>query len=640
VVRPTSEIATRTKLTPRRIIVVISFSLYLENATPTRFVTGWSGDFFWYDFSMQVPRSLNTTHLFTPPAQRRDWETRAAALKKRLLFASGLSALPERTPLRPIVTGKVELAAFTVENIAIETLPGFFLCGNLYRPRGYGKGSFPAIVQAHGHWENGRLEREPDVEKAAPPPAKPAPGRADLVSLAANLAMQGFVVFAYDMVGYNGTGAIAHRRFGAAPEHWLWSVSELGLQTWNSLRAVDYVTSLPDVDAARIGATGASGGATQVFLLAALDPRIKVSVPVNMVSATMQGGCNCENGPGLRVDTDNPEIAALFAPKPQLLVCCTGDWTANVPKEVAPTIQKIYHLYGAEKNFSTVQFNYQHNYNVESREAAAAFFRKHLQKDASEKSVAEKSVALEPARLKVWTATHPMPGSQKNEAALTAFLKNEHEQRVSALWARGEGDALRQRLVLSLAVSVPKKAGRAPRKATLFIGDNAAAFRPLGDYTGHLETLVFETPLPAREKLWAEFFACYNQTPIGVRVQQVVDKLAALRQSGVGTVDLVGFGAGGAVALLTRAVAPELVGGTTICDLSHAPTTDAGYVEQLYAPGIRALGGLDTAVRLAAKSALTLFAPRQLLRETHLPATVRIDHTPPRPDLLIKALSR
>src|SRR4051794_23373442 len=110
-----------------------------------------------------TPRDLDTHHLFTPPATKADWEKRAAVIKKRILVGCGLWPMPEKTPLKPMVTGKIEATDYTIENVAIETRPGFFLCGNLYRPKGK-KGPYPGIVQAHGHWSTGRLTIEPDVE--------------------------------------------------------------------------------------------------------------------------------------------------------------------------------------------------------------------------------------------------------------------------------------------------------------------------------------------------------------------------------------------------------------------------------------------------------------------------------------------
>jgi hypothetical protein len=102
------------------------------------------------------------------------------------------------------------------------------------------------------------------------------------------------VAFGYDMVGYNDTLQTEHRF--TSPTYQLWSFTPLGLQLWNSIRALDFVESLPEVDGQRLAVTGASGGGTQTFLLAAVDDRVHAAAPVNMVSFIMQGGCrrNCE----------------------------------------------------------------------------------------------------------------------------------------------------------------------------------------------------------------------------------------------------------------------------------------------------------------------------------------------------------
>ena len=99
----------------------------------------------------------------------------------------------------------------------------------------------------------------------------------------------------------------------------------MGLQTWNSVRALDFLASLPDVDKQRLACTGESGGGTQTFMLGAVDDRLAVQAPIVMVSHTMQGGCSCENAPGLRVEYSNMEIAAVPAPRPQILVAATND---------------------------------------------------------------------------------------------------------------------------------------------------------------------------------------------------------------------------------------------------------------------------------------------------------------------------
>jgi hypothetical protein len=283
------------------------------------------------------------------------WQARKASLRNQILVAAGLSPLPEKTPLNAQVFGKYEGKGYTVEKVLLETLPGFYMGGNLYRPVD-NHAAHPAILNPHGHWQYGRLENEPIDSGPA---------------LGISLARQGYVVFAYDMVGYTDTIQVPHR-FGSSAMR-LWSFGPLGLQLWDSIRALDFVSSLPDVDTSRIGAVGASGGGTQTFLLAAVDDRIAFTSPVNMVSSIMQGGDLCENTPGLRINTNNVEIAAMTAPRPMLLVSDTTDWTRNLPRVEYPAIKKIYDLYGKGDQVSAVQFQAVHNFNQQSREAVYQF---------------------------------------------------------------------------------------------------------------------------------------------------------------------------------------------------------------------------------------------------------------------------
>ena len=127
------------------------------------------------------------------------------------------------------------------------------------------------------------------------------------------------------MVGYNDSQQVPHTFSGQ--REYLWGLSLSGLQLWDSIRALDFLESLPYVRRDAIGMTGESGGGTQTFLAYAVDRRIAVSVPVNMISLHMQGGCLCENPPGLRLETTNLEIAATIAPRPLLMISATGDWT-------------------------------------------------------------------------------------------------------------------------------------------------------------------------------------------------------------------------------------------------------------------------------------------------------------------------
>jgi len=291
-----------------------------------------------------------------------EWQARREVLRKQILSAAGLLPLLPKNDMRPQVFGRIENRDYSIEKVLLETLPGYYLGGNLYRPlKAPPAGGFPAIVSPHGHWNYGRLEHT---------------NLASIPARCINLARQGYVVFAFDQVGYNDTLQTPHD-FGEKPEERIWDFGPLGLQLWNGIRALDFVASLPGVNPKMIGATGASGGATQTFLLQAIDDRVQFSAPANMISLIMQGGALCENAPGLRVNTNNVEIASLMAPKPMLMVSATGDWTKNNPSEEYPAIRAVYELYGKPDNVANLHLDAPHNYNLENREAMYRFFGKH-----------------------------------------------------------------------------------------------------------------------------------------------------------------------------------------------------------------------------------------------------------------------
>jgi dienelactone hydrolase len=271
----------------------------------------------------------------------------------------------------------------------------------------------------------------------------------------------GAVAFSYDMVGFGDSKPFGH----AFMDDELASagLNLAGLQLWNSTRALDWLLTLPEVDSTRIACTGESGGGTQTFLLSAVDDRIAVSAPVCMVSSHFQGGCTCENVPDLRVDTDNVEFAACFAPKPQLIVGATGDWTKEIQEHGVPQIRAVYRLYGAEQNLLSVVHEAPHNYNQASRESVYTFFRKYLWHDTSAGAVKEAAFTPEKMEtLSVWDAEHPRPKNTATPEEIKRYLTGAVSGQISALrpitpsqW-RWSSDILQIALETQLGCAEPK----------------------------------------------------------------------------------------------------------------------------------------------------------------------------------------
>ncbi|MBY0459747.1 MAG: hypothetical protein K2V38_20705, partial [Gemmataceae bacterium] len=297
-------------------------------------------------------------------------------------------------------------------------------------------GKRPAVLFAHGHWADGRFHDagekaakasvdgggEPDVDR----------GRFFMQALPATLARLGFVVFQYDMVGYADSTAIKHREGFTDAAAELRLQSQMGLQTWNSIRALDFLSGLPDVEAKRIGMTGASGGGTQTFLLAALDDRLACAFPAVMVSTGMQGGCVCENCSYLRVNTGNVEIAALFAPKP-MAFSCANDWTKDFVRKGYPELEKLYDLYGKKDLVDAKEWlRYGHQYNVHAREFMYFWMRNHLM--GNEEKVRESAFKpVPPKDLSVFDAEHPRPKDELNAKDLRAALSKASDAQLAKL---------------------------------------------------------------------------------------------------------------------------------------------------------------------------------------------------------------
>ena len=321
------------------------------------------------------------------PANQEEHRAMRDSVIRRLRLSAGLEPAVEFLPLEPQVTSPRNIDGVTVSDVVIQTLPGLKLTGNFFTPEHF-SGKLPAILCPHGHWSTGRVCHEE---------------AGGVIMRCMELARLGFAVFAYDMIGYNDNNELFHRwKKEPLLKAYFNGVSPFGLQTANSMRAVDFIASHPAVDPSRIGCTGASGGASQTWFISALDPRIKVLAPVCMLSLHYMGGCTCEEGPLLRTrGLTSFDIVSSLAPRPILLPAVTGDWTNLNPDYEIPKLKEIYKLYHAQDKVEHFYYEDEHNYNKRTREHVYAWFVRQLQgRDTAE--IIPESTDKVPAPEQLW----------------------------------------------------------------------------------------------------------------------------------------------------------------------------------------------------------------------------------------------
>ena len=549
-------------------------------------------------------KDLHGDFSFTPPTTREAWDARAAVVRRQVQVSQGLFPMPSKTPLKAVIHGRRELDGYAVEKVFFEAMPGFYVSGSLYRPLNPG-GPVPAVLCPHGHWPDGRFMRADDAEVARQIASgaefDEAAARSPLQARCVQLARMGCVVFHYDMIGYADSlqfsMALAHQFkaqrpdmnapegwgfFSAAAEGRLQSI--MGLQTWSSIRALDFITSLPEVDPARIGVTGASGGATQTFLLAALDPRPAVIFPAVMVSTAMQGGCTCENASLLRVGTGNVELAALFAPKPAGYTAA-DDWTKQFSTKGFPELRQVYQLTGAPENVTLLnRTEFPHNYNLPSRLAMYQWMARHLKTPRPAPAQESSFQFLTKSDLTVWDEAHPAPGAgdpaferrllrewqedadrqmatgpELMDGALPVLIGRTWEEaaRGPFEWkpdpdARREGavqwiagtlthgqpaeqvrcvilypDQWSGKVLVSLTTEKPETAGRKPWAGKALAEGTAVAFPVLFEEAGAAPGQFRRV---AKDREFVGYTAGYNTLPVARRAQDLMGLLAWMRQ--------------------------------------------------------------------------------------------------------------
>lgn len=409
------------------------------------------------DSRLGRPKTLNDYFPMTPSPDRQTWEARRKELREQVLVATGLWPMPEKVPLQPVIHGKIDRDDYTIEKVFFASYPGHYVSGNLYRPKSK-NGKMPGVLCPHGHWDEGRFYEAGDKaaqEQIARGAEKTMEGaHYPLQARCAQLARMGCVVFHYDMVGYADSQQIKHREGFTDAAAELRLQSFMGLQTFNSIRALDFLLSLPDVDPQRIGVTGASGGGTQTFILCAVDDRPTVAFPAVMVSTAMQGGCVCENCSYLRRGTGNIELAALFAPKP-LGMSGAHDWTKDIETKGLPELKATYRLYDAEDRVMARCFpQFEHNYNQVSRELMYNWFNKHLQLGQPEPVVEKPFVPVPPRELSVYDEQHPRPANATGVEALRRYMTETSDRQIAALVPKDETSLNEFRRIVGTALRV------------------------------------------------------------------------------------------------------------------------------------------------------------------------------------------
>ena len=278
------------------------------------------------------------------------WEQRKAELRPALYKALLLDPMPVQPNTKPIITPKRVMDGYTVENIAIEILPGVWINGSLYKPLRI-KGKIPVVLSPDGHWDKQRY-------------------RADCQTRCAMIAKMGAMAFSYDLFAW-GESQLQfkyedHRR----------SLAQT-IQTLGGIRILDYVSALKETDQTRIGISGGSGGGSHTVLMAAMDDRIKLSAPVVSMSSYFYGGCPCESGMPIHQcagGTNNVELAAMAAPYPQLIVSDGSDWTAQTPQHDFPYLQTLYGYYGVKAKVENVHLpEEKHDFGINKRIALYDF---------------------------------------------------------------------------------------------------------------------------------------------------------------------------------------------------------------------------------------------------------------------------
>ena len=305
-------------------------------------------------------------------ADRTQWEARRDTLRREVRQRLGIDDFLKQCVEKPrtVLSKQRRYDGYSVQNICIETLPGEFAYGSIYAP--LTKGRHPLIICPNGHFGDGRY-------------------RKDQQQRLATLARMGAICVDYDIYAW-GQSADEHPDHRTERAHIVQALDGLVMLDW----MLD--NRAKQIDTTRIAANGGSGGGSLTVLLTALDRRFTAAAPVVSLASHFDGGCPCESGRPIHLaagGTCNPELLAMMAPMPVLVVSDGGDWTASVPELELPFLKRIYAFYGAEENVQNVHLpTERHDFGPNKRDAVYDFFINVFKLDAKKRD--ETKVTIEP----------------------------------------------------------------------------------------------------------------------------------------------------------------------------------------------------------------------------------------------------
>lgn len=340
------------------------------------------------------------------PQTPQDWERQRANLRDQLAEMLGLRPMPERTPLNPVKTGEIPGDGFIVEKLHFQSQPGLYVTANLYRPSSAAEGKLPAILYVCGHSEMKAKDGTALGNKTG------------YQHHGAWFARHGYICLVIDTIQLGEIPGVHHGTYRM--ERWWWlsrGYTPAGVEAWNGIRAIDYLTSRPDVDADRIGVTGRSGGGAYSWFIAALDDRVRVAVPTagittlrnHVIDGAVEGHCDCM----FFVNTyrwDYDRLAALVAPRPLLIANTDKDtiFPLDGVYAVYNSVRGLYRSLGAEGNLGLQIAEGPHKDTQSLNTGAFAWFERWLKgadlmdtfDDAAKK-------VMEPEKLRVFAELPP-----------------------------------------------------------------------------------------------------------------------------------------------------------------------------------------------------------------------------------------